>query len=101
MFSYFEPDLIEKFLRESVFSNFAQNWNAAKLKIGYLAAILKRYILFIYLFFFFKIMIFYSAYIHGANFIAKFCGKVVFLGGVPWNPPPPLGTNGSKSTLVT
>ena len=26
-------------------------------------------------------------------------GKVVFSGGVPWNPP--LGTNGSKSTLVT
>ena len=27
-------------------------------------------------------------------------GKVVFSGGVPWKPPP-LGTNGSKSTLVT
>ena len=26
-------------------------------------------------------------------------GKVVFSGGVPWNPP--LGTNESKSTLVT
>ena len=26
-------------------------------------------------------------------------GKVVFSGGFPWNPP--LGTNGSKSTLVT
>ena len=26
-------------------------------------------------------------------------GKVVFLRGVPWNPP--LGTNGSKSTLLT
>ena len=28
-------------------------------------------------------------------------GKVVFYAWVPRNPPPPLGTNGSKSTLVT
>ena len=35
---------------------------------------------------------------YGANFIAKFGGKVVFYGWVPRNPP--LGTNGSKSTLA-
>ena len=31
---------------------------------------------------------FYSSYIYGANFIAKFRGKVVFYGWVPRNPPP-------------
>ena len=66
------------------------------MKIGYLAAILKWYD---NLKFFSRIMIFYSAYIHGANSLQNSGGKVVFLGGVPWNPP--LGTNGSKSTLVT
>ena len=29
------------------------------------------------------------------------CGKVIFYAWVPRNPPPPLGSNGSKSTLVT
>ena len=28
-----------------------------------------------------------SVYIFGANFIAKSGGKVVFSGGIPWNPP--------------
>ena len=28
-------------------------------------------------------------------------GKVVFSGGVPWKLELPLGTNGSKKTLVT
>ena len=43
MFSYFEPNFIEKFLWESGFSNFGQNWNDwREIKIGYLAAILKR-----------------------------------------------------------
>ena len=52
-------------------------------------------------FFFCRIVIFYDPYIYGANFIAKFPWESGFLRGVPWNPPPPLGTNGSKSTLVT
>ena len=40
-------------------------------------------------------MIFYSAYICGAYFIAKFWWKSGFLGEFP------LGTNRSESTLVT
>ena len=38
------------------------------MKIGYLAAILKRYNIFDFFFFFFRIVIFYSIYIYGANF---------------------------------
>ena len=71
MFSYFEPNLIEKFLWESGFSNFGQNRNDAKKKIGYLAAIMKRYNIFN--------VIFYSPYIYGANFIAKFGWESGFL----------------------
>ena len=48
-------------------------------------------------FFFCRIVIFYSPYIYGANFIAKFRWESGFLkGGFH-----PLVTNGSKSTLVT
>ena len=32
MFSYFEPNFLEKFLRESGFSDFGQNRNDAKQK---------------------------------------------------------------------
>ena len=49
--------------------------------------------------FFSRIVIFYSPFIYGANFIAKFRGKSGFLKGGSMEPP--LGTNGSKSTLVT
>ena len=37
--------------------------------------------------FFCRIVIFYSPYIYGANFIAKFRWKMVFYGWVPRNPP--------------
>ena len=47
-----------------------------KIKIGYLAAILKRYNIFN---FFSGIVIFYSPYIYGANFIAKFRWESGFL----------------------
>ena len=51
-------------------------------KIGYLAAILKRYNnLFIYFFFFCRIVIFYCPYIYGANLIAKFLWESGFLKG--------------------
>ena len=50
-------------------------------------------------FFFSRIVIFYSPYIYGANFIAKFRWESGFLKGGSMEPP--LGTNGSKSTLVT
>ena len=50
-------------------------------------------------FFFCKIVIFYDPYIYGANFIAKFRWENGFLrGGFHGTP---LGTNRSKSTLVT
>ena len=49
--------------------------------------------------FFSRIVIFYSPYIYGANFIAKFRWKSGFLKGGSMEPP--VGTNGSKSTLVT
>ena len=64
------------------------------------AAILKRYNIFK---FFCRIVYFYSPYIYGANSssLQNSGGKVVFLRLGPWNPPPPLGTKGSKSTLVT
>ena len=50
-------------------------------------------------FFFCRIVIFYDPYIYGANFIAKFQWESGFLRGGSMEPP--LGTNGSKSTLVT
>ena len=46
-----------------------------------------------------RIVIFYSPYMYGANFIAKFQWESGFLKGGSMEPP--LGTNGSKSTLVT
>ena len=51
-----------------------------------------------FLFFFSRIVIFYSPYIYGANFIATFRWESGFLKGGSMDP---LGTNGSKSTLVT
>ena len=47
--------------------------------------------------FFCRIVIFYSPYIYGVNFIAKVRWESGFLKGGST----PLGTNGSKSTLVT
>ena len=59
-----------------------------KIKIGYLAAILKRY----------NIYLFFPEY-GCVEIIEKFRWENGFLRGVPRNPP--LGTNGGKSTLVT
>ena len=79
-----------KFLWESVFfSNFCQIKNKTKQQqqqqqIRYLAAILKRYN--IWFFFLAELWFFFSAYIYGANFIAKFRWKSVFLGGFHGNP---------------
>ena len=55
-----------------------------------------------------RIMVFYSAYIHGANFIAKFCWKSGFLWvprNPPWAPtevklPWPLKSYGVRSAVV-
>ena len=55
MFSYFEPNFIEKFLWESGFQILAKSkWR--EMKIGYLAAILKWY-----------------------NIFKNFLGRIVFL----------------------
>ena len=50
-------------------------------------------------FFFAELWFFMTCYIYGANFIAKFRWESGFLRGGSMEPP--LGTNGSKSTLVT
>ena len=96
MFSYFEPNFIEKVLWESGFSNFWPKSKSREIKIGYLAAILKRYNIFNF-FFFCRIVIFIVHMVQIS--LQNSAGKVVFYGWVPRNPP--LGTNGSKSTLVT
>ena len=82
MFSYFKPNFIKKFLWKSGFSNVGQNRKWREIKIGYLAAILKRYNIFTI---FGRIVIFYSPYIYGANFIAKFRWQSGFL-NPPWAP---------------
>ena len=93
MFSYFEPNFIEKFLWKSGFANFGKNRNDAKIKIGYLAAILKRYNIFI---FFSELWFFYSPYIYGANFIAKFPWQKWFSTVGSLGPPPPWAPTGIK-----
>ena len=68
MFSYFEPNFIEKFLRESVFF-FFKFWPKSKwreMKIGYLAAILNGKT------FQKKKKNSQNYDLYGANFIAKF-----------------------------
>ena len=87
MVSYFEPNFIEKFLWESGFQILAkiemtQNENR----------LFDRHFETVRQFKYLSGMGFDSAYINGANFIAKFRWENGFL---------PLGTNGSKSTLVT
>ena len=98
MFSYFEPNIIEKFLWELIKVVFQILAEIVMMQISYLAAILKRYnifnffifffffmyvfiYLFIYLFFFIfcRIVILYSPYIYCANFIAKFGWESEFL----------------------
>ena len=80
MFSYFEPNFFEKFLWESGFSNFGQNRKRRDIKIGCLAAILKRCNIFTNLFPELWFLI-YSAYIYGAYFIAKSRWESGFLKG--------------------
>ena len=74
MFSYFEPNFIENSFGKVFFQIFAKIEMTQKIKIGYLAAILKRYNIFNY---FCRIFNFYSPYT--PNFIAKFRWESVFL----------------------
>ena len=88
MFSDLEPNFIEKFLWESGFSNFGQiemTRNKNRLFGSHFETVQHFH-------FFFQNCDFYSPYIYGANFIAKFRWESGFLS---------LGTNGSKITLVT
>ena len=96
IFSFFEPNFIEKFLWESVFFKIWPKWKWREIKIGYLAAILKRYnisIVFVAELWFFIA----RTYMVQISF-TKFRWENGFLGG---SMEPPLGTNGSKSTFVT
>ena len=73
MFSYFEPNFNEKFIWQSGFWNFRQNRH--KIKIGYLTAILKQYNILKFLLQNYDFFIVH----YGANFIAKFRWKSIFL----------------------
>ena len=55
------------------------------MKIGYLAAILKRYKYFLY--FVSLNMVVISVYTYGVKIFQKFRWESGFLKGVPWNPP--------------
>ena len=77
MFSYFEPNFIEKFLWESGFSNFGQI-EMTRNKNRLFGRHLKRYNIFIF-FFFWGIVIFYSPYVYGASLIAEFGWESGFL----------------------
>ena len=83
IYSY-SPSLSQISFKKSsgkVFFFFFKIWPQSKwgeIKIGYFAAILKRYNI---LEFFGRIVIFYCQYIYGANFIAKFRLESGFLRG--------------------
>ena len=66
------------------------------MKIGYLAAILKRYKFLI--FFFYWNMVVFSVYIYGIEMITKFRWENGFLRGGSMEPP--LCTNGSVGYLM-
>ena len=76
MFSYFEPNFLEKFFWESGFSNFGQNRIDTKQKSVILPPFWNGTT---FLIFFSRIVIFYSPYTYGTNFIAKFRWESGFL----------------------
>ena len=103
MFSYIEPDFIEKFYWESVF--FFQIWvkiemmqNKSRLSgdhfetekdlfyfvlFSYFIYLFIYLSIYVFIYFVFAELWFLIPYIYGANFIAKFRWES---GGVPWNP---------------
>ena len=93
MFSYFEPNFIEKFLWESaicvvfkILAKIEMMRNKNRL-FGRHFKTVQHFHFFVFLFFLYcRIMIFYSAFIYGANFIAKLQWKSGFLRGVSCNP---------------
>ena len=68
MFFYFEPNFIEKFLWESGFSNFGK----IEMMRNKIRLFGRHFETVQHFHFFSRIVIFYSPYIYGANFIAKF-----------------------------
>ena len=95
MFSYFEPNFIEKFLWESglqILAKIEMTQNKNRIFGGHFETVQQFQI-------FCRIVTFYSPYIYGAISLQNSGGKVVFLKGAS-----PLDTNRhdrSKSTLVT
>ena len=93
MFSYFEPNFIEKFLWEKWFFQIMDKIKMTRNKnllFGRHFETVQHFLIF-----FSEIIIFDSSYTYGTYFIAKFLWESGFLHATP------LGTNGSKSTLVT
>ena len=92
MFSYFEPNFIEKFLWKSGFSILAKI-EMMRNKNLLFGRHLKRYNIFSFFFFFFAELWIFLAHTYMVQIsLQNSGGKVVFCGWVP---------NGSKSTLVT
>ena len=82
MFSYFEPNFVENFLRESGFSNFGQNQNDEKNRLfGRHFETVQHFN------FLSRIMVFDSVYIHRTYMVQislqNSGGKVGFLGAIP------------------
>ena len=86
MLSYDEPKFIEIFHWEGDF--FFQISAKIEMKLNKNRLFCRHFEKVQHFHFFFRIMIFYIAYINGANFIPNFAGKVVFNGWVPRNPLP-------------
>ena len=96
MFSYFEPNSLKKLLWKSVFQiliKIEMTQNKKRLFGRHFETVRHFYLFFPEIWF---LIVHRATYC--ANFIAKFQWESGLLKGVPWNP---LGTNGSKSTLVT
>ena len=88
MFSYFEPNFLEKFLWESGFSNFCQNQNDTKQK----SVIWQPFWNGTTFLIFFPGLWFFIVHTHMVQISLQNSGrKVVFYAWVPRNPPPPLG----------
>ena len=94
MFSYFEPHFIEKFLWESVFFKF---WPKSEMTRNKNRLFGRHFETVQRSFFFFRIVIFYSPYIYGVNFIAKFGWESAWFSTVgSLGPPPPSAPTGVK-----
>ena len=78
MFSYFEPNFIDKFLWKSGFFQILVKIEMTRNKIRLLGRHFET-VQHFHFFFLYRIVNFYSPYIYGANFIAKFRWESGFL----------------------